>query len=118
MLRPCVSRSQALAVVERLDTPFATPNEVRADMAALCRVDRTLAVRMGLGAVRGLGVEVAQAIVDARAAGPFESLADMARRVRVRPRASKVPPASLPSAALARRSGKPSRPPEPSPRLG
>ena len=89
VLRPCVSRSEALAVVERLDTPFDTPDEVRADMAALSRVDRTLAVRMGLGAVRGLGVEVAQAIVDARAAGPFESLSDMARRVRIRPKGFK-----------------------------
>jgi len=89
ILRPCVARSEALAVVERLDEPFQIPSEVRADMAALTHVDRTLAVRMGLGAVRGLGVEAAQAIVDARADGPFTSLVDMARRVRVRPKGVK-----------------------------
>ncbi len=83
VLRPCVSRSQALAQVERVLEPFATPDEARADMMALTRVDRTLAVRMGLAAVRGLGTDAAQAIVDARAASPFTSLTDMARRVRV-----------------------------------
>jgi len=82
-LRPCVSRSQALAVVERLDEPFQIPGEVRADMAALSHVDRHLAVRMGLAAVRGLGADVAQMIVDARAAGPFTSMLDMARRVKL-----------------------------------
>ncbi|WP_062134223.1 error-prone DNA polymerase [Demequina aestuarii] len=85
VLRPCVTRSAALAKVERLAEPFAIPDEARADMAVLTRVDRTLAVRMGLAAVRGLGEDAAQAIVDARAAGPFTSVTDMARRVRVRP---------------------------------
>ncbi|WP_200807429.1 error-prone DNA polymerase [Demequina sp. NBRC 110053] len=85
VLRPCVARSEALATVERLDQPFEVPEETRPDMAGLVQVDRTLAVRMGLAAVRGLGVEAAQAIVDARADGPFASLTDMARRVRVRP---------------------------------
>jgi len=83
ILRPCVMRSEALAVVERLAEPFQIPAEVRADMAALTRVDRSLAVRMGLSAVRGVGAEVAQAIVDARADGPFVSLQDMARRVKL-----------------------------------
>jgi len=86
LLRPCVARSEALAVVERVAEPFVTPQEARPDMVALTRVDRTLAVRMGLAAVRGLGVDAAQAIVDARAAGPFASLTDMARRVRVKPK--------------------------------
>ncbi|MFN3867039.1 MAG: error-prone DNA polymerase, partial [Demequina sp.] len=85
VLRPCVTRSEALARVERLAEPFETPDEARADMAVLTHVDRTLAVRMGLAAVRGLGADAAQAIVDARAAGPFASVTDMARRVRVRP---------------------------------
>ncbi|WP_084129796.1 error-prone DNA polymerase [Demequina sp. NBRC 110055] len=85
VLRPCVARSDALATVERLDAPFAAPGETRADMARLVRVDRTLAVRMGLASVRGLGADAAQAIVDARAERPFSDLRDMARRVRVRP---------------------------------
>lgn len=84
VLRPCVARSQALAQVERLEHPFDSPPEAREDMRALTRVDRTLAVRMGLGAVRGLGTDAAQAIVDARNEAPFTSLTDMARRVRVR----------------------------------
>ncbi|MGC4173762.1 error-prone DNA polymerase [Demequina sp.] len=83
ILRPCVSRSQALAVVERLDEPFQLPGEVRADMAALTHVDPTLAVRMGLASVRGIGAEKAQEIVDARAKGEFASLLDMARRVKL-----------------------------------
>ncbi len=84
VLRPCVSRSEVLAHVERLDTPFDTPDEARADLKALVHIEPRLAVRMGLAAVKGLGVDAAQAIVDARAEGPFVSLTDMARRVRVR----------------------------------
>lgn len=85
VLRPCIARSDALARVERLEEPFTTPDETRADMAALTQVDRCLAVRMGLAAVKGLGADAAQAIVDARQEAPFSSLSDMARRVRVRP---------------------------------
>jgi len=84
VLRPCVSRSDALARVERLDAPFEAPAEVRADLNALVRIEPHLAVRMGLAAVKGLGADAAQAIVDARAEAPFVSLSDMARRVRVR----------------------------------
>lgn len=84
VLRPCVSRSEVLAYVERLDTPFDTPGEARADLEALVHIEPHLAVRMGLAAVKGLGVDAAQAIVDARAERPFGSLTDMARRVRVR----------------------------------
>ncbi len=85
VLRPCVAASDVLARVERLAKPGDRPAETRADLEALTRVDPTLAVRMGLAAVRGLGEDGAQAIVDARAKGPFTSLQDMARRVRVRP---------------------------------
>jgi len=85
-LRPCVERSDVLATVERLAEPFEPPAETRPELARLVHVDCTLAVRMGLASVRGLGADAAQAIVDARADGPFASLADMARRVRVRPR--------------------------------
>ncbi|WP_062377583.1 error-prone DNA polymerase [Demequina pelophila] len=86
ILRPCVVRSEVLAIVERQDEPFRVPDERREEMAALVRIDRTLAVRMGLGAIRGLGTEAAQAIVEAREEAPFASLHDMARRVRVRPK--------------------------------
>lgn len=85
LLRPCVTRSEVLASVERLERPFDTPDEAQPDMVERVHVDRTLAVRMGLTSVRGIGEDAAQAIVDARAGGPFASLADMARRVRVRP---------------------------------
>ena len=85
VLRPCVSRSPVLATVERLAQPAAFPEDRREELARLTHVDRTLAVRMGLASVRGLGQDAAQAIVDARADGPFVSLTDMARRVRVRP---------------------------------
>lgn len=85
ILRPCVSRSQVLASVEVLDEPFEEPREKREDLARLVRVDRTRAVRMGLDSVKGLGRDAAAAIVAAREDGPFTSLADMARRVRVRP---------------------------------
>ena len=85
VLRPCVARSEVLATVERLDEPYVRLAEARPEFESLVRVDRNLAVRMGLAAVRGLGVDAAQAIVDARAAGPFASLQDMARRVRVTP---------------------------------
>ncbi|WNM26088.1 error-prone DNA polymerase [Demequina capsici] len=84
VLRPCVVRSQSLAVVERLATPFTPPVETRSDMTALTRVDPTLAVRMGLRSIRGLGSDAADAIVSAREEAPFTSLGDMARRVRVR----------------------------------
>ncbi|WP_062464816.1 error-prone DNA polymerase [Demequina soli] len=85
ILRPCVARSEVLARVEALDEPFAAPGERRPEMARLVRVDPLLGVRMGLGAVRGLGDEAATAIVAARAERPFADLHDMARRVRIRP---------------------------------
>jgi error-prone DNA polymerase len=45
------------------------------------RRDGGLAVRLGLAAVRGIGVDVAQRIVDERAAGPYRDLSDLSRRV-------------------------------------
>ncbi|WP_062316830.1 error-prone DNA polymerase [Demequina maris] len=86
ILRPCVIRSEVLARVEALAAPFAPPGERREEMARLVRVDPRLAVRMGLGAVRGLGDDAAAAIVAARAERPFADLHDMARRVRIRPK--------------------------------
>lgn len=83
VLRPCVIRSEVQARVERLDVPGTSPGDIRPDLAALTHVDRGLAVRLGLGAIRGLGTDAARAIVSARNQRPFESLRDMARRVRV-----------------------------------
>lgn len=85
VLRPCVTHSEVLARVQRLEEPFDLPEDTRPDLAALVEVDRHLAVRMGLMAVRGLGKDAAEAIVAARREGPFTSLTEMARRVRVRP---------------------------------
>ncbi len=63
------------------DLPPGT--EVRPGQVALV-VDPTLAVRMGLAAVRGVGEPVAQALVSERAAhGPFADLRDLVRRVRL-----------------------------------
>ena len=46
--------------------------------------DGALAVRLGLASVRGVGEDVAKRMVDERAAnGPFASLRDLARRVRL-----------------------------------
>ena len=45
------------------------------------RRDRGLSVRLGLAAVRGIGVELAQRIVDTRARGEFRDLSDLSRRV-------------------------------------
>lgn len=44
------------------------------------RSDRPYAIRRGLTAVTGLSTEAAQAVVDARAQGPFTSLDDLAQR--------------------------------------
>ncbi|OCI31841.1 error-prone DNA polymerase [Oerskovia enterophila] len=105
-LRPDVNASGVKAGVERLPRVPAsraekegTPSgrDVRPDGAAPRRgplalrspappdgaphPDLSLAVRMGLGSVRGVGDPVAEAIVAARADGPFTDLRDLVRRV-------------------------------------
>jgi len=70
--------------VERLSEAAPAPGELREDLAALVDADPTLAVRMGLAAVRGVGEDVAAAIVRAREEAPFRDMRDMARRVRIR----------------------------------
>ncbi len=45
------------------------------------RRDRGLSVRLGLAAVRGIGVDVATRIVAERDRGPYRDLADLSRRV-------------------------------------
>src|SRR6185436_3178727 len=39
------------------------------------------AIRYGLSAIKGLGQSIVKAIIDARAAGPFQSLFDFAERI-------------------------------------
>ncbi|MEV7962212.1 error-prone DNA polymerase [Oerskovia paurometabola] len=85
-LRPDVNASGVKAGVERLPRRSASRGagapsgrDVRPDGAA--HPDLSLAVRMGLGSVRGVGDPVAEAVVAARAAGPFTDLRDLVRRV-------------------------------------
>jgi error-prone DNA polymerase len=91
VLRPSLSHSGVLARVERLsadrlDASVASSADRREDQAALVDAHPTLAVRMGLAAVRGIGVDVAEVIVAAREVQPFGDLRDAARRIRVRGR--------------------------------
>ncbi len=89
VLRPDVQHSDVKAGLERVDAP-ATPRsglpvgtEVRPGQVVL-DVDPTLAVRMGLTAVRGMGVPVVERLVAERTAhGPFGDLRDLVRRVRL-----------------------------------
>jgi error-prone DNA polymerase len=87
VLRPCIVRSGVQARVEvQGDATASTPVDVRPDMASLVDASPRLAVRMGLAAVRGIGVDAAEAIVAARDAAPFRDLRDAARRILVRPK--------------------------------
>lgn len=56
-------------------------------LPAIERVRGGLAIRHGLGYVKGLGSEAADAIVAERARGPFETLADFVDRLRLDRRA-------------------------------
>ena len=58
-------------------TPDPTPEHRR---------DTAYAVRLGLDSVRGIGREVAERIVAARAERPFSDMVDLARRARLEPR--------------------------------
>lgn len=83
VLRPSVVESRVLSSVEAAQSlvePVETP------VAALVHADPTLAVRMGLESVRGIGKDKAEEIVAARDdAGPagFASLRDLVRRVEL-----------------------------------
>ena len=89
VLRPDVQRSGAKAVVERVDGAGAAggpklPADTVPHLAALVRADPALTVRMGLDSVRGIGVDLAAAMVAEReSGGPFADLRDLARRVRL-----------------------------------
>ena len=83
VLRPDVQASGAKAVVERV-TDGARADGALPHLAALVRADPSLAVRMGLDSVRGIGEDVATALVAEReAGGPFTDLRDLVRRVRL-----------------------------------
>jgi error-prone DNA polymerase len=53
------------------------------DRSGGTRLDSQLALRLGLRMIRGLPVAAAETIVAARAAGPFRTLNDLARRTRL-----------------------------------
>lgn len=89
-LHPCVQRSAVKATVERVteaDLPpvgprLAVGERERVGVAARADdVDPLLGVRLGLASVRGVGTEVAEAMVAARADGPFADLRDLVHRV-------------------------------------
>jgi len=81
VLRPDVNASRALAGVERL-TPDGPPPPPREDDGYGPAPDPTLAVRLGLSAVRGIGDDLAEQMVAEREEhGPFTDLRDLARRV-------------------------------------
>jgi len=89
VLRPDVQHSDVQAGLERVDVPAGrhtrrpVGTEVRPGQVVL-DVDPSLAVRMGLAAVRGMGVPVVEALVAERTAhGPFAGLRDLVRRVRL-----------------------------------
>lgn len=90
VLRPDVQASGARAGLERLAPGESAPGEppapgtrTRPGQVALA-VDPTLAVRLGLASVRGIGEEVAERLVAERAdGGPFRDLRDLVRRVRL-----------------------------------
>lgn len=87
---PCINASGALAGLEALD-----PSEPGAHVVPVPAVpehewidgppgrrDTHVAVRLGLGAVRGVGSELAERVVAERAGhGPFTSMEDVRRRV-------------------------------------
>ncbi|TWH28509.1 error-prone DNA polymerase [Isoptericola variabilis J7] len=85
VLRPDVGASRALAGVERLPdgaTPVRPEVSVSVDPAFGPEPDLTLAVRLGLSGVRGLGKDLAEAMVAEREAhGQFRDLRDLVRRV-------------------------------------
>jgi len=94
VLRPDVAASGAKAGLERVPDGAGSGTRVPdgvgpgpgggTDVARLVHADPTLVVRMGLASVRGVGQDVATALVAERTAdGPFADLRDLVRRVRL-----------------------------------
>jgi len=61
--------------------PVGLFDPATADATDEHRRDRGLSVRLGLAAVRGIGVDLAQRIVDERLRGDYRDLSDLSRRV-------------------------------------
>lgn len=90
VLRPDIQSSGVQAVLERCPEPAGARRRLppgaleRTGQVALA-VDPTLAVRLGLASVRGVGEQVAERVVaERRANGPFTGLRDLVRRVELR----------------------------------
>jgi error-prone DNA polymerase len=87
VLRPDINASRALAGVERLPDGATTAppaSSVRVDTGFGPEPDLTLAVRLGLSGVRGLGKDLAEAMVAERqAGGHFRDMRDLVRRVNL-----------------------------------
>jgi error-prone DNA polymerase len=95
VLRPCVQRSAAKATVERLAVSSREGEGAIADLRSGAATDLgsgaatdlkpgELAVRLGLDTVRGIGPELAEAIVTERdRSGLYEGLPDLVRRVEL-----------------------------------
>jgi DNA polymerase-3 subunit alpha len=71
-----IAESRAMGLV--VDRPDV--NESAHDFTVTSR-DGTKVIRFGLGAVKGIGASAVDAILEARAEGPFTSLYDLCRRV-------------------------------------
>jgi error-prone DNA polymerase len=69
------------ACIEQEQAPVGLFDRATAESTEPHRRDRGLSVRLGLAAVRGIGVELAQRIVDERARGDYINLGDLGRRV-------------------------------------
>lgn len=73
VLRPDLHDSDATTTLRQISEPSAIPDEDRFDSA--------FAVRLGLSEVRGIGVPMAERIVDERVRkGPYRDLPDLVRR--------------------------------------
>ena len=85
VLRPDINASRALAGVERLAEKGSEKGSgapVQGEFGP--PPDLTLAVRLGLSNVRGVGKDLAEQLVDERTAhGPFRDLRDLVRRVQL-----------------------------------
>jgi error-prone DNA polymerase len=66
---------------EQEQPPVGLFDRATAESTEPHRRDRGLSVRLGLAAVRGIGVDLAQRIVDERARGAYRDLGDLNRRV-------------------------------------